>query len=462
MAINDLILSKSEQKGVLRNFDTSRIYFAEVMDTRDPTHSGKIKVWIISSDIDKNDIEKWVIATPASNFYGTTPIRNDMSGQSPISYGMINKIPYPGTVVAIFYPPVLGENTMPFWFACPVDDYMNKSCPSFPGTDSNPPKYEVNPTKENDSPEFINPLVKGINAQGLNKDKLRGYSRASATRTDFPTSYGFSSPLGNSISIDDGVSLLDPQGDWDSAPDKFNMIVKDKDNKELPHEHVDWESDVRNPTKNTRYYGGMRFRTRNGTQILISDNGPIYMINRDGSAWVELSDDGYIDCFSDKGVNVNSTGDINISTASNLNIEVGGKINIKADDITAETSKVGLSTAELDVSGTIKAPSVHGNTIVASNLYSNNAQLSGVYQGTLKGTSELSLATLVIGGTTLAPQEKQCESASVRPLNSNTIFGRNGMKQSGTILTRKPTHEPYDGHNLNDLLPVEKETKDNG
>lgn len=77
MAITDLNLNIEESEGIKRKYDTSRIYFAEVMDTRDPLHAGRLKVWIVSSGTDKTDRDNWVIARHSSSFYGTTPIQNN-------------------------------------------------------------------------------------------------------------------------------------------------------------------------------------------------------------------------------------------------------------------------------------------------------------------------------------------------------------------------------------------------
>ena len=135
-------------------------------------------------------------------------------------------------------------------------------------------------------------MIDALQRQGLDKDRLRGISTAGSKRESPSMSWGYVSPTGHTMVIDDG---------WVEDDNKLNWLTEttDKNILGLKNENGLDPSHIEN---SNRYNSGFRLRTRNGTQILILDTGNIYMINRDGTAWLELSDDGYIDCFSKKEI----------------------------------------------------------------------------------------------------------------------------------------------------------------
>lgn len=441
----DSVLTKNELENRQRTFDKNRIYFAEVMDTRDPMHAGRVKVWIMGQDIPKNDPKRWMIARHVSSYYGNSPIPASGGNLSVNSYGSNNSIPYTGTIVAVFFPAISGENVTPYWFGCPMDDIINRN---LQGYGSNPPKLEQNPNLPNTEPTVFSPLDEAIKTQGLEKDKLRGYSTASLNRGDFPTSTGSISPLGNTITCDDGWSPNDPTGDWDSDP-KNNVLSVNK----VEHAKVPWNSNIRNPDQNTRYYGGHRFRTRSGTQILISDSGFIYLINKDGTAWVELSDDGYIDCYSKAGINARSEGDINLHSDKDVNIEAGGDINlftpssfnINASNISADCS---LASFSQDIAaGGMSATVGNFNT-----LYSSQAQITGVFAGTLQGTAYMAMMPAIVPTVCPFPSTPEPVNIKINSMKANMVDTEVGSDTMASINTRVPTHEPYAGHDLNKYI----------
>ncbi|AXC39324.1 UNVERIFIED_ORG: hypothetical protein [Escherichia phage CMSTMSU] len=64
--------SKKYAQQQLGRFDPSYPQLATVMDNRDPTKSGKLKVWIQGSQSDKNSKESWIEASYMSPFAGKT------------------------------------------------------------------------------------------------------------------------------------------------------------------------------------------------------------------------------------------------------------------------------------------------------------------------------------------------------------------------------------------------------
>ena len=66
MARLDGYMTTSEFESRNSCFDTGRIYLAEVMDTRNITNAGELKVWILKSGLDREDREKWVTVSYCS------------------------------------------------------------------------------------------------------------------------------------------------------------------------------------------------------------------------------------------------------------------------------------------------------------------------------------------------------------------------------------------------------------
>ena len=464
MAGTNLLLDADEQAGIKRKFDTSRIYFAEVMDTRDPLHTGRLKVWLVSSNTDKGNRDNWMIARHSSGFYGTTPLQANGTKLSPSSFGDVNSIPYPGTIVAVFFPPVVGENVLPYWFSCPVDDTMNRMAAGLGG---NPPFKEIDPieveeNKKITTPQVVGSLMAGVEGQGLAKDLLRGYASNTPDRGDFPTSYSFTTPLGNTITMDDGWSVIDPVGNWDTKPENNNIEVNGQQ-----HDSIDWNGDMASPTVNTRFNAGIRLRTRSGTQVLISDNGNIYAINKNGTAWVEVSDDGNIDCWAQSGINLSTNGDLNIHSGGDINLESSGKINMVSSEMYIGTSKVNLDAQDVDVSGGIKSASIQSADGVVNQFTSSNAQINGTFQGTLNGMASISNLCTFSGSTLPDPKLVEAEKPLVVETESRLIPGQinyvNDKPETETqftICSRLPTEEPYSVHSINDMFPTEEELKE--
>ena len=65
-------ITNSEKKGITRAQDVSRIYVAEVMDTRCPLNNGDIKVWVLDSFTNKKDPTNWITAKSSTGIYGNT------------------------------------------------------------------------------------------------------------------------------------------------------------------------------------------------------------------------------------------------------------------------------------------------------------------------------------------------------------------------------------------------------
>ena len=449
--------SKNEQKNLQKYLDVGRIYMAEVMDTRNLLRAGEIKVWVIGSQIPRDDASRWITANYASSFYGTTPYEaNDTKDfdYSPTSFGAWFPMPFIGNRVFIFYPAITGENINAYWFACPVNPIMNSMVPGIPaqyfGTDKEP-LTEMNDkmpdnlssvrgatlAQRENGRSVYKPLKEALKSQGLTNDNIRGYSTAGSKREAPSMCYGFLTPFGNSFTMDDGWTETDCRQTWDMGID--NRDLRDIDGY-LPTKNLDEK----------RNNAGFRLRTRNGTQVWIGDEGNIYMINRDGTAWCEISEDGKLHGYAKNSVDIASDGDINLKskkkirmeadegfvfkTSGDVSFESAGNINVSAPHIKAKTE---LSVPELKVTnGTI------------DNLISSSAAINGIFSGSLDGTAYYATTAGTIPAQQPIPYtpEANVQEPVLEPLSS--VETTKGVTVQ-TVNTEIPAHEPYSGHTNN-------------
>ena len=176
------------------------------------------------------------------------------------------------------------------------------------GTNMNLPVAEKNKRDENldhgnKSKRPLNNIVtESILNQGLILDPIRGVTTSSARRESPSQVFGILTPGPDNKNLDTGkVDGVNRRGG--------HSFVMD-DNMEQRH---------------------IRLRTALGNQILMDDtNGLIYIINRDGTAWVELDEGGSIHVYSNQDLNIRAKNDINIRADRALNLEGGTQINMSA------------------------------------------------------------------------------------------------------------------------------------
>lgn len=461
-------ISNEEKEARNSVADKSRIYMAEVMDTRSPSRSGEILVWILNAARDRSNPTNWILAKPSVQTFGLTvndsTINTEYFDTQVTSYGNWNPIPYVGSYVFIFYPNVQGGNATPYYFGAP----MQQNNLMLPGiaydmtTRSNQKDYtptcERNfKSEEPTSPKPFTPLQYGLINQGLDKDRLRGISTASSYRDTPSHCYGFLSPLGNQMVIDDGWSIGDTNISWKNDPRQNDDDNDMKDDYGTYHSKKYWVSSLKEEDKDNklnRFHGGFRFRTRNGTQLLILDAGNIYMINKDGTAWAELSEDGYIDCYSHKGISCATDGDINLF-GRNVNIEASNMINMKAGKgYSLQTEgNINLQCGDVVVSNNISVESIQSNFCYAGNFQSPNAEITGVFSGTLQGTAYYATSAGVVPIDQPLPAVDAHTANSVVSTGLATVKQKVGESPYEGLVSRKPTHEPWAEHDRNDRIP---------
>jgi hypothetical protein len=460
MARFNQLFTKAEKETLYKRFDTTRIYLAEVMDTRSVLRAGDMKVWLYGSAIDKTDQSKWVTASYCSPFFGTTPYENNTTidfETNPTSFGMWFPMPYVGNKVFVFFPNVNGESSRAYWFGCPMNGYENSMLPGIPGQffdENHTPQTEMNnknadesysgrgqtlSVRENARAEYT-PLKDALKEQGLEKDKLRGYSTAGSKRESPSMCYGITSPLGNTFVIDDGWLPTDNRTTWNMTGSSTSYA---SDGKEISKSSV------------SRHNAGFRFRTRNGTQILISDDGNIYMINRDGSAWAEITDDGRLQGYAKTSADIACDGDINFNSKKKIIMEADEGFAFKSSGggISIETAgDINVSSPHVNTNAIINSPEINAKLGNIESFESKMAQCNGVFSGTLDGTAYFATSAGMIPTPQPTPNVNEVTYPDVIVEETKTIAGMDGSTQS-VINSVCPTHEPYDGHNKNDDIP---------
>ena len=467
MARESAFLTANQIKTRNEVFDKSRIYMAEVMDTRSPTRAGELLVWVLNSNTPRDNPENWVLAKSCVSSFGLSVTDSEVSSDyydtQVTSYGQWNPIPYVGSYVFIFYPNIQGGNASPYWFGSP----MLQNNLMLPGTSynllakSNQTDYtatcELNYKAQQSSPKPNVPLQNGLIMQGLDQDRLRGISTASSYRDSPSHCYGYLSPLGNQFVIDDGWSTSDNNISWKNDPRVNDRDNDMKDDYGKYFSKQEWVASLKEEDKENklnRFHGGFRLRTRNGTQLLILDAGNIYMINKDGTAWAELSEDGHIDCYSKNGIACASDGDINLH-GRNVNIEATGMINMRAGDgFSIDTeANVNLHSGSLNVSNNISVDTIQANNGYIGNFQCPIAQINGTFSGSLQGTAYYATSAGI------QPIEQPLPEIDNSVVDDTIVTGlakvklKVGEGEVDKLVSRLPTAEPWAEHDRNDRIP---------
>lgn len=298
----------------------SKTYIGFVRGNSDPLKMGRLQVWIPELSSDPGQGVYW--CNYMSPFAGASNLSNisssSIAGQT--SYGWWSIPPDVDNEVVVIF--ANGDPNRAVWIGCLFQQYMNHMVPGIPSdpiitTDPNKPangpttEYNKKDPKQNISTDPQRPpftaLQDALQRQGLSYDGIRGTSSSGARRDTQSSVMGMLSPYGNQFVVDDNPN---------------NSFI--------------------------------RFRTRNGAQIVINDNvGNIYMISKNGNSWMELSDqgidiytagtmsmrsqsdmnfhsDGNFNVTSAKGINFNSVGGMNFGAGTSINSIAGNQFNVQS------------------------------------------------------------------------------------------------------------------------------------
>lgn len=320
MAIRD-----GRKSASLGGLNYNSIQLAKIKSTEDNSHSGKLLVWMINSGTDENDPNTWIPVRYASPFAGVSspsnvdPQATSTSGQT--SYGFFAVPPDPENVVLVGF--INGEPDKGYWFSSTYADNMTYGVPGRAAGDtpqgSGKTSGEVNRYSQDITAYDANPqrpslqgTTTSLEEQGVENDPLLGPGNSTVARDTRPTVFGFTSPGGNQLIMDDG--------------DGYSLI---------------------------------RLRTASGVQILLSETtGDIVLINRSGNGTVRLGNGGEVDIYSSTSFNIFGGSDINFKAGGSLNIEATD-INIKGTNVNIQGSTTNLK------AGVINSSYINGDVAYA-------------------------------------------------------------------------------------------------
>lgn len=338
-------------KEFMKNSPLVGIYLAEVISTKDLGRTGMIKVEIPSIGKDTEYTAQQFDCMWTSPFAGTTNVDN--TSDNPIegyettqkSYGMWMVPPDIGNLLLVAF---ADNNTKyPYVISCLYSDKRQHMVPGLPvGKNFSDPKLLMPVAEKNkyDSRETHNDAVRalsvdlaeGVVKQGLINDPLRGAGTSGARRESPSQVFGFLTP-----------GPVDPNNERNRLGG-HQFVMDDKLENRL-----------------------IRLRTAGGAQILMDDTtGVTYVINKKGTAWVELGTDGAVNIYSESSINMRSKGNFNIRADKNVNIEAGQDVNIKAAGDNTGTSYEGIGgpndfNGPKGTGGNIRMESVADTTILA-------------------------------------------------------------------------------------------------
>ena len=425
-------------------------YLGIVRDSRDPQKMGRIMVWVPEISGEADEPKNWLICHYCSPFAGASFLRNDFyhdkkghdiieelydgsgstanhrtpdkqkgkySGRQ--SYGMWFTQPDVGNEVLITF--VNGDPNFGVWFGSLFPQDTNHMVPGiaegqiFNGSSSSlsdergpvmEPDYTLETaTGNNDSPRKLkySSLYSGLKyKQGTHGDYVRGQSTSSARRESPSEVFGILTPDGN------------------------QFVMDDKQDQEF-----------------------IRLRTKSGAQLLINQtSGMIYAISRDGTTWIELSNEGNVDIYGAENisvhaekanVNVKAGQDINMQAGRNINLKTGGDFSIEVGgnfNLGAGGTTIINSDSKTSIKGNIVGITAVGTIGITSDadLWLQGASLFLNSGPGVTADTVVPIATYTPSGpTTSSGDEEPWVAGAPYASGSNTV-------------PRVPQHEPWNEH----------------
>jgi len=381
--------SNSNNTGIAKD---SGPYLAEVMQNVDSQLSGRISVYIPDFGGDPKDSSNWLLCRYMTPFYGIQPMSNTVAGEASSkleSYGMWMQPPDVGIKVLVLF--INGDRSKGVWIGCLPEIGSHGSIPANDRGDFDYYNDPNTPIADRERPQHSKAFQ--FAEQGLFKDPQRGPISSTSLRESPSRVFGFNTPGGNSFVMDDG-------------------------NEDGGSRHI-------------------RLRSSSGNQITMNDDdGFIYIINADGTGWMELSASGHLDVFAKAGINFATNGSINMHAQADINMHAENNANIQSGNTTR----------------------LQGNQLVS--LWGNNINLTSPVSLDIHCCSDIKIRSLK-DVNIKASQHKLRGDKFLWNTGSvsepDQMFKTDSVETGGytTTTTRTPTVEPYAGHDPASLLPDE-------
>lgn len=335
---------------------------AIVKDNIDPTHSGRIRVYIARfGGSDPSDQKQWRTVKYLSPWFGTIAPNFDVYDGpdktglgkyvgNPHSYGFWATAPDIGSkVICIF---IDGNPQDGYYVGCVPYAGLTHMVPAigaaslvvpnaeeaktYGGADRLP-VTEVNYSNPDirNSPEIYS-KAKPVHAyqasilaqQGLIRDNVRGVIGSSSQRETPSRVFGISTP-GQAI-YEGGYtnSTIDKAATPDNSA-KLQVIGR-----------TGGHSFVMDDGKLNGEDQLVRLRTAAGHMLMMSDSGQVLtIIHANGQSYIELGKEGTVDVYSSNSINLRSQGDINFHADRDLNLHAKRNLNMFGENVKIEADK---------------------------------------------------------------------------------------------------------------------------
>jgi lysozyme len=299
------------------------LYMGIVKNTADVQKNGRMMVWIPEFASSPENEKGWTTVSYCSPFAGSTNVatidknNTQQFEGTQTTYGMWMVPPDLGNIVLVMF--INGNPGKGVWIGSLFNQFVNNSIPGtassannyqYPGKTIPVAEYNKSIGNTTDADTVKKPYhatkFNGVGNQGLINDRVRGSTNSSARRESPSEVFGISTP---------------------------GPVIKGSKNKS-DIRRKGGSSFVMDDAENSEY---VQLSTKSGAQIHINEsNGFIYMINRDGTSWVQMDKDGNVDIFGAKNISMRAQRDFNIRADRNVNIEAGQNIFMKAAKDTKE------------------------------------------------------------------------------------------------------------------------------
>jgi len=303
------------------------VFIGFVKDAADVQKNGRLRVWIPEFGSAPHEEQGWVTVNYCSPFAGATNVetisKTDLENfdKTQTSYGMWMIPPDINNQVLVMF--AAGDPARGFWIGSVFNQFMNNMVPGmasninswqYPGKQVPVAEYNKWDKKVVQPDRAFKPYektkFKGVGNQGLITDQSRGITTSSARRESPSNVFGILTP-------GPVVDTTAPPGD-----------IRRKGG----------SSFIMDDGTGTEY---VQLTTKSGAQIRLDEtNGFVYLINRDGTAWVQMDQKGNVSIFGASTISMRAQQDINLRADRNINIEAGQNIFMKAakDTKTSTTS----------------------------------------------------------------------------------------------------------------------------
>jgi hypothetical protein len=372
------------------------VYLAKVVEHADPDYEGHVWVELVNhqrlSDKDTPEDRRSFVKIRRPMPFGGSISGGNYSN----SYGATFPPPSPGTEVVVAF---TGQEQEGFLMGIMPESTRNTNVPGIPASEIDGESgtvgatLDTSPDKTQDGNKRTRHPIANANAvQGIGLDAARGVSSSGMRRESPSTVAGFLTPGGHGLVLDDGTTAYAEGTNY--TPDKSREAGK---------------SNL------------VRLRSGSGAQILLNDSaGIVYIINQNGSGWIQLDSSGNLDIYAGGSISMRATQDFNLYVDGDFNVDADTvNLNARGSGVKIHSATGGVdvySTKDIklttDANMHIKAP---GNTRVTSGMIDLNG-----------------------------PAAATASKPGPNNLTTNT-----GVKQSTS--GRVPEHEPWGGHLTNEM-----------